>query len=287
MPVVKRQMPPGRGKQKKGAVVEVAPVTDLSLPTERTVPSNRLQDYSMLLFGRPKIGKTDLTSHFPDTFHLMTEPGGKALSLFQRPVTNWREFTGYVRLLEKDKRFRTVAVDTVDMAYKFCFDHMTQKLGVDHPSEEAYGKGWAAIRDEFVRWMTRLMASGKGVILVSHDVERKIKQRGGMEYDRIVPTLSGQGRDIVEPMVDLFFYYQYDGDDRVLTIVGDEHIAAGHRLGRNFRYPDGTPIKEIPMGRSAAEAHQNLVAAFQNKLPKPRSEEPAPIKKKLKLPRRS
>lgn len=280
MAIVKRIMPPGgRKKKSKADRAETSLASlDLTLPTERSAALPRLQDYSILLFGEKKIGKTDLSAQFPKTFHMMFEPGGKAQEIYQRPVNTWKEFKAYVRLLKKDRSFLTATVDTVDMAYVRCFEYMCQKLGMDHPSDEAYGKGWSAIRGEFTSEMTTLMSLGKGVIFISHATEKEIKTRGGDKYEKIMPTLAGQGRDVIEGMVDLWLYYGYDGRDRVLTITGNDHIGAGHRLKKNFRYPDGSPIHEISMGDNAEESYTNLVAAFNNKLSKPRAEEPEPKK---------
>lgn len=287
MAVVKRKMPVGT--KKKGTLKKKSsaplPEFNLTLPTERSVPSDKLSDFLILLFGEKKIGKTDLNAQFPNTLHLMTEPGGKAQSIFQRPVNNWREFQGYVKLLEKDKRFRNVSIDTADLLYQHAFDYVAQKEGFDHPSEEAYGKGWKAIRDEFTKWVLRLIATGKGITFISHATEREIKMRGGEKYDRLQPTMSGQARDILEGVVDLWFYYGYDGSQRVLTIQGSDYIGAGHRLKHNFRYTDGTPITEISMGANAEEAYANLIAAFQNKLVNPVVAAPV-SKKKLTLKKR-
>lgn len=291
MAVVKRKMPVGT-KKKKTARVDPGPTLDLSLPTERSVPSERLQDFTQVLFGEKKIGKTTLTSKYPDALHLMTEPGGKALSIFQRAIGSWKEFRGYVRLLKKDKRFRNVTVDTADLLYKYCFDHVMRKLGLEHPSEEAYGKGWNAIRNEFTDGVMELINTGKGVIFVSHATEKEIKMRDGSTYDRLQPSMSGQAMDILTGVVDLWFYYGYDGHRRTLTIQGSDHIGAGHRLENHFKYPDGTPINEIDMGNSADESYANLMAAFHNKLPKPKrivEDEERPktvVKKKLSIKKR-
>lgn len=290
MAVVKRKLPSGSVKKGKGrAAVAPVPTSDLSLPVDRSVPSSKIQDFTILLFGEKKIGKTDLTAQFDETFHLMTEPGGKAQSIFQRPVNNWREFQGYVKLLEKDRRFRTVTVDTADILYKHAMDATMQKMGIEHPSEEAYGKGWAAVRDEFTKWTLRLINTGKGIIFISHAQEKEIKMRGGEKYDRISPTLAGQARDILEGIVDIWAYYGYDGSRRILTIQGSDHIGAGHRLKNNFKTPTGLPLTEIDMGGSAEEGYRNLIAAFNNKYTPTKAskeeESDAPKVKKLKLRR--
>lgn len=285
MAVVKRTLPVGTKKKKGGRIHDTgADTLDLTLPDAPSAPSTSLQDYTTLLFGEKKIGKTDLSAQFPNTFHLMAEPGGKAQAIFQRPVNGWKEFTGYVKLLEKDKKFRTVVVDTADSLYNYCFDFSLQKLGIDHPADEAYGKGWKAIRDEFEKWIRRLINTGKGIIFISHATDREIKMRDGEKYHRLQPTMGGQARDVLEALVDLWFYYGYDGSRRVLTIQGSDYIGAGHRLKNNFTFPDGTPVTEIDMGASAEEGYANLLAAFNNKYQKPKEETPATvIKKKKKL----
>lgn len=284
MAKVVRRLPVGATKKKKGTAPALGSMEklELTLPTERSTPSDRIGDFTTLIFGEKKIGKTDLTAQMDSTFHMMTEPGGKALSILQRPVNNWREFQAYVKLLEKDKKFKTATVDTADFLYGHAFDYVAQKQGFEHPSEEAYGKGWKAIRDEFTKWVLRLINTGKGVVFISHATEKEVKMRSGEKYDRIQPTMAGQAMDVLTGLVDLWFYYGYDGDRRVLTIQGSDHIGAGHRLKHNFHYIDGTPVKEIDMGSSAEEGYANLMLAFHNKLPLPPREEPT-VKKAFKL----
>lgn len=257
-----------------------------------TEPSGNLQDYSILLFGEKKIGKTKLSSLFPSTYFIETEAGTKGVSHRGDPCDSWKLFRKMLRLLKKDPS-RTIIVDTVDLAFKLCFDHVCARLGIEDPSEEEWGKGWRAIRDEFTEAMQELMAMGKGVILISHATEREIKRREGGKYHRIQPTMSGQARDICEAIVDIWAYFTYEGSERVMIIRGDEHISAGHRLDERFQY-QGKSIRQIYMSDDPKQGLQNFMDAFNNKY-KPRPdelEEPEPAEdgapkkktiKKLKL----
>lgn len=238
--------------------------TIYSLPDSISKPMTGLGDYSILLYGEKKIGKTSLSSMFPMNFSMMHEPGGKALSMYQKPVTSWEAFKAYVKLLEKDKTFKTVTVDTIDLAYKNCMKSVCTKLVIDHPGDEGWGKGWEAVRDEFMHWISRLLSCGKGVIFISHAVEKEIKTRTGTTYHRISPTMAGQARDILEGIVDIWAYMCYEKGKRMLVIEGDDHVGAGHRLENNFRYTNKVRIKEIPMGKSKQEAYENFVKAFNN-----------------------
>jgi len=263
---------------------------ELTLPTKKSVPSDNLWDYLILIYGEKKIGKTSMLSHAGNPFYAMFEPGGRALEIYQRPVKRWRDFQKYVSLLEKDATengedgFNPVVVDTTDVAYDMCLDHVCQRMGIDHPTDAAYGKGWHAVKREFIKQVSRLGSTGKGLAFISHSAEREIKKRSGGTYDKIMPTMSGQARDVMEALVDIWVSYEYIGNERWLRILGNDHVAAGHRLKERFRFTDGTPIQFIPAGKSSEETWANFQRAFDNELDP--GEKPKVRKKKTKIRRK-
>lgn len=267
-------------KKKKGALKKAE---TLNLPMEKSVPVESLGGYTALIYGRKKIGKTSLCSHFPKSLFVLFDPGGKALRLYQVSPKNWRQFVRYVDLVIKDDRFETVVIDTADIAYDDCLEHVCFQLGVDHPSDAGWGKGWNAVRTEFVRQIKRLTRSGKGVIFISHQRETEIEERSGKKYHMKTNTLSGQAKEALEGIVDIWANYDYDGKTRMLTIAGDDFTDAGNRCEENFHYTDGSPIREISMGNSSQESYENFVKAFYNKLEKPKGGGNALKKKKKKL----
>lgn len=231
----------------------------VSLPTEISVPATELGLYSILLFGEPKVGKTSLAAHFPDAFLLEFEPGGRAIRAFQKDVHSWSEFKEYLTLLEGTNRFKTVVMDTADIAYKMCLEWICQEKGFEHPSDESYGKGWSLVNSEFVAQIHRMLNLGRGVIFVSHAQEKEIKSRLGDTYEKIVPTMSGGGRAALEALADIWAY-MYHGKEgrRWIRIRGNDHIAAGCRLKERF-----VGVEEINLGRSDEEAYRHFVSAFQ------------------------
>ncbi len=237
---------------------------NLKLPEKKSIPSDSLQDYSMLLFGRKKIGKTTLAAQFESALFLMTEPGGKALSIRQVGIRNWSEFKGYVDLAIEDSETRTVIVDTTDLAYAYCLEYVCDKLAIEHPADEAYGKGWNAVRKEFVSVINKLLHSGKGVVFISHSKDEEFKTRHSDTFHKTVSSMPGQAKDVLEGLVDIWANYDYDGRRRVLIIGGSEEVDAGNRIEGRFIYPDGSPIDRISMGSNPKEGYKNLIAAFNN-----------------------
>lgn len=233
---------------------------EYSLPDEKTTPSESLQDFSVLLYGREKAGKTSLAAQFPDTFFMFCEPGGKSLSLFARPIRTWSDFKAYVLLLEGDKRYRTVVIDTIDNAYKYCETYVCRKLGIEHPSDAEWGKGWNEVRDEFSTVINRLLHTGRGVIFISHAREYDVKGKSGSNYTRISTTMSKQAQEIIAPVVDMWFYLEVgQNGERELVVRGDDVITAGHRLQHKLKNVD-----RVSMGKSAEEAYRNFIKAFEN-----------------------
>jgi len=234
------------------------------LPTEKSVPKANMGEYSILIYGEKKIGKTTIAAEFPDALFLMCEPGAKDLSVYKVDVKNWGDLVHTIDLLEKTgAKFKTVIMDTVDAAYDMCFDYMCIKLVIDHPHDaNDYGKSWKKIKQEFARQINRLMRLG-GFIALSHATLKEVDTLEG-KIARMMPTLSGQAEEVLVGLIDIWAYYGYSGGTRLLTIRGNEFVGGGTRLQNHFNTPDGKQILEIPMGRSAKEAYTNLLAAYNN-----------------------
>jgi hypothetical protein len=248
----------GGGTTKPGSPV-------LTLPTELSIPAKSLSEVHWCIYGETKIGKTSLCSMFPGACFMFFEPGGKGLELFKRYPANWREFVGYVDLLEKDTRFKTVVIDTADKAYDFCFEHVCKREVMRYPSEKEWGEGWRLIRTEFSGQMERL-ARNKSVIFISHAEDREFA-----DGRKLVPSMGTQPRTFIGGFVDVIAYYGYHGDDRYLTIRGSERIDAGNRLKRRFRTKDGKgKVHAVPMfdpnkpDYDEEDAYRALLAAFNN-----------------------
>jgi hypothetical protein len=237
----------------------------LSLMLERSKPMQSLQDYSILLYGERKIGKTSLVAEFKDVYFLMCEPGGKSLAIHKQDIGSWRELEFCAAELLKHKEFPFVCIDTADQAWQLCQTHVCRELGVEHPSELGYARGWHKLRDTFKGAFNPLLQQ-KGVIFISHMTESEVTSRSGSKFNRIQPTLSGQGQEYLEAVVDIWVYYHYREGERWLQVQGDDLVGAGSRVdGRFLNAKTGAPLQAIPMGNSAAEAYQHLMLAWENK----------------------
>jgi len=61
------------------------------LPTTKTPPKPSLSDLTVLWYGQTKIGKSQTCAQADGAVFLATEPGLKALEVFQVPILSWED----------------------------------------------------------------------------------------------------------------------------------------------------------------------------------------------------
>ncbi len=208
------------------------------LPTKKTIPSDNPMQYSILLYGSTKAGKSTFASKADSAIFLACEPGLNALSVFKVDIASWDELLkACMELSKQEHDFKTIVVDTIDNAYEFCLEHVCKKLKVDHPADLDYGKGWSAVNLEFKRVLTKLAAMPQGLILISHSKIQEIKHKTG-KYDKTVPTTGGS--KVVLGLMDLVLMVEVEsiqGENgirhrRIIHTKPTATFDAGDRTGR-------------------------------------------------------
>jgi len=212
----------------------------MKLPTAKTPPKSSLSDVSILLYGPSKIGKSTFASQAPEAIFLATEPGLNALEVYQHPITSWPEFLEVCAELAKGEHpFKTVVIDTLDVLYRLCADHICQKRGIEHESDGSHGKVYGLIKNEVYRVLTKLAHLPYGLILISHSQDRDLETRTGT-VTRTVPTLSESFRQVIIGLVDLILYCDVQVEQaedgtrkhrRVVRTKPSPNYDAGDRFG--------------------------------------------------------
>lgn len=246
----------------------------MKLPTAITPPKSTLNDVSILLYGPSKIGKSTFASQAPEAIFLATEPGLNALEVYQQPITSWPEFLEVCAELAKGEHpFKTVVIDTIDVLYRLCADHICQKRGIEHESDGSHGKIYGLIKNEIYRVLTKLAHLPYGLILISHSQDRDLETRTGT-ITRTVPTLSESFRQIVIGLVDLILYCDIEAVQnengqrvcrRVIRTKPSPNYDAGDRFGR---LPEIIPL-DFPAFAEAFEHNNQHVASAGAGQPNP------------------
>lgn len=272
-----------------GAVIRKPSV---ALPTERTEAVKNIHQCTYFIYGPQKIGKTSFSAEFErSALHIMFEPSGKDMDLFQVFPNSWEEFKAYVDLLVSTKHhYKFVTLDTIDLCFLMCSTFVCDRAGVAHPSAVPYGKLYQEIEVEFRDTLVKL-AKVMGFVAISHAKEKEVKTRSGLEFTTTVPSAAKACNLVLAKFCDLTGYYQMNElSERELLIAQSPDVEAGNRLRNHFHYAgSGEPIDKIPMGTTPAEAFEYFKAAFDNALikpqPRPKAKEVAPVKPALPIKR--
>lgn len=213
----------------------------LKLPTQRTPAVTDLGKLTILLYGAPKWGKSQLASYWPEALFFECEPGLNHLEVFKVPTYTWDDFLAACNLAAQGNHpFKTLVIDTVDNAFKFCSESICAKHGIEYEGDMSHGKGWALVKNEWHRVLTRLASLPYGLILISHAQDKTIETRTG-EYTKTQPSLPDRARGVVLGLVDMILY----GDtiarkdaagnvtiERIIRTKPHPTYEAGDRTGR-------------------------------------------------------
>lgn len=212
--------------------------------------SRDLKGKFTLLYGDPKVGKTTLASEIDNVLIASFEMGSNALhNVRVVPMQKWKDWKDTVRQLVRDKdkevngktlqdTMSTIAVDTVDEAYKLCEKWICQREGVENIRDIPWGGGYKMVDEEFMAGFRELAFNGYGLFFISHSVEKTMKDDSGKEYNKIVPALPNRPYNLINKMVDTIAYLRQIPvqigetieQKRYLFFRGDDRFLAGSRF---------------------------------------------------------
>lgn len=210
----------------------------MDLPNTKTEPFANFTDYSVLIYGASKIGKSTFCSKVPDAIFLATEPGLGSLATYQEPIKDWPYFLETASELAKgNHQYKTVVIDTIDNLALYCSDFVCKANKISHPSELGYGRGFTLVNQELQRVLTKLAVLPYGLFLISHSTEKEITTRTG-KYMKTCPTLTGGVAKLVLALVDITLYFDSVVDEkkgtenRIMHTKPSRFYDAGDRTGR-------------------------------------------------------
>lgn len=207
---------------------------------EATKEGGSFFDYLSIWYGPPKIGKSTLLSKVEGAYFLCTEPGYRHLKIRKSRIKNWKDFTSFIKYMNKHpKKLATVnlfVIDPVDKLAKYCMQYTCGRDKVAHPTDQDWGKGWEAFRDEFTYWFLRLGALGKGIAVISHIKVREVEVEGMMR-DKECPAMPKTCYTVCNDLADITVRIGYAKKKkgkkrkRCLFTEGTVDMEAGNRLG--------------------------------------------------------
>ena len=223
--------------------------------------STDLSGYITYIYGAPKTGKTTLAVQMEKSLLLAFEPGYHALpGVMAQDVTSWAEMRQVYRDLKKPEvkeMFKTVIIDTIDIAADRCKKYICNQNDIEDLGELGYGKGWTKFKEEFNEVFRGLTQLGYAVFFIGHEKLEVVDNPDGTKTTKIRPQLSNSTKTVIAGMADIYGYAHQKaaGEMSVLTLRDGSGII---ECGCRFKY---MPL-EIVM------SYKNLVDALNEAIDK-------------------
>ena len=138
---------------------------------------------------------------------------------------------------EVQAQFKSIIIDTADIAADMCQKYICQQLGIENMGDGGFSNNsWVKYKKEFEEVFRTLTMLGYAVVFISH-----VKRTEDNKTNEVTikPSMQSSALAIVENMSDLYGYAhpvkQADGTTKVvLTLRSGDNIACGGR----FKYID-------------------------------------------------
>ena len=262
------------------------------------VPDNFL-DFVFLLYGESGSGKTSTLAQAPGAYVIQCDPNRRGLKIRQTNIPNdslatikkprrsiptpWQIIVATVDTILADRSVKTIIFDNFKIMYEHASNHYCKVNRVDSLSEmEDYGKSWNLVDSMYMDLFARIVDSGRGLGLITHQKEVEEELPSGRMYTQIRPDLSGRPFQAVRAMTDFVFYLGKNSkSERELTIRHDTndifYKCCTDESNPHFFTPEGKPVKRIAMGNSPQQGWKNWMKSWDNNMPCA-----APVRKPLK-----
>ena len=226
---------------------------------EKNVISRDLKGKYVLLYGKPKSGKTTAACSFPDAVLLAFEKGYNAIgNAYPFDINKWSDFKMSLRDLEDQRakdRFKTVIIDTISICWEMCEKYICQQNGVQKIADIPWGGGYTACKKEFETSIRRITQLGYGVVLIAHSASRVEKTADGSDIEIISPDLPKRAAEVCNGIVDIIGYIgnEWVNGERKRWLYTRETptLFAGSR----FKYmPDKIPFSYDSLVSAIADA---------------------------------
>ena len=187
------------------------------LSIEPTVISRDLKGKYLLLYGKPKTGKTTMASRFPKNLLIAFEKGYNAIDGIKAiDINKWSEFRQVLRQLEKpeaQEMYDTITIDTTTIAYEMCEQFVCSQNGVQSIRDIPWGQGWTLAKKEFESCLRKITMLGYGLVLISHIETRKEKTADDSEIEILAPSMPKRCYEVVNQIVDIIGYIATEWDE--------------------------------------------------------------------------
>lgn len=160
--------------------------------------------------GEPGTWKTTVASKFPKAFIAGFEIGYQFIEGVRAvPMSSWSDMKDLYRQLKTNQvkeMYDTIVFDTISNAASMCYKYALGQLGVNDPSEAAWGQGWRKIKDEW-KIIQDIAKLGYCIVFISHAKETEVTDaKTKTSTVKVKTDMEGWSSDSIWGLSDFVFY---------------------------------------------------------------------------------
>lgn len=216
---------------------------EIKLPTEK-VAAEISSPRNLIIFSKPKTGKTTLLSQLDNCLILDLEKGSKYLDAMKIEASSIEEIKHIGKAIkEAGNPYKYVAVDTITALEEMCIPY-AEELYMKTPMGKNWltdgkpkygtiiglpnGAGYQYLREAFTKVVTYIQTWAPRTILVGH-VKDTVLEKNGAEFNSLDLDLTGKLKRITASNSDSIGYLYRKGKKNILSFKTSDEVACGAR----------------------------------------------------------
>jgi energy-coupling factor transporter ATP-binding protein EcfA2 len=216
---------------------------EIKLPTSK-VPAEQSSPRNLVIFSKPKTGKTTLLSQLDNCLILDLEKGSKYVDAMKVEAHSIEEIKQIGKAItEAGNPYKYIAVDTITALEEMCIPYAEQlymktPMGKNWPTDGKLkygtiiglpnGAGYQYLREAFTKAIAYIQTWAPRIILVGH-VKDTMLEKDGAEFNSLDLDLTGKLKRITASNSDSIGYLYRKGKKNILSFKTSDEIACGAR----------------------------------------------------------
>lgn len=237
-------------------------MSEVILPKEKVVALHK-SPKNLIVFAKPKVGKTTLVAQLPDCLILDLENGTDYVDAMKMKASSIADIKNIGEaIIQADYPYKFIAVDSITALEEMCIPYaeviysrtsmgknwfLEDDQGNYHSTsgKAMYGNilnmpnggGYQYLREAFTRILEYIKTLAPRVILIGH-IKDVILDKNGGEFSALDLDLTGKLKRIVSSQSDAIGYLHRKGNKNILSFKTSDEVTCGAR-------PDHLKNKEI------------------------------------------
>jgi len=216
---------------------------EIKLPTSK-VPAENTSPRNLIIFAKPKTGKTSLLAQLDDCLILDLEKGSKYLDAMKVEANSVEEIKHIGKAIkDAGNPYKYVAVDTITALEEMCIPY-AEELYMKTPMGKNWltdgkpkygsilslpnGAGYPYLREAFTNVVNYIQTWAPRTILVGH-VKDTMLEKNGSEFSSLDLDLTGKLKRITASNSDSIGYLYRKGKKNIISFKTSDEVACGAR----------------------------------------------------------